>query len=129
MIADNRNQPEVKAEGRPGKGRKPLWILLAAGTAAIGLAWLYLHFSYGLPIGKGPAGPEVSPDAFKAPWAARPVLLAGLGDSITAGFGARCGYGDFDRLKATPDPNERGYDAVRRCFLQEMAKAAAQLPP
>jgi hypothetical protein len=27
------------------------------------------------------------------------------------------------------DPNERGYDAVRRCFLREMATAATQLAP
>jgi lysophospholipase L1-like esterase len=32
------------------------------------------------------------------PWTTNAVLLVGLGDSITAGFGARPGYSYFDRL-------------------------------
>ncbi|HEX7617847.1 MAG TPA: SGNH/GDSL hydrolase family protein, partial [Verrucomicrobiae bacterium] len=32
----------------------------------------------------------------------RPVLLVGLGDSVTAGFGARKGYSYFDRLTKNP---------------------------
>jgi lysophospholipase L1-like esterase len=50
-------------------------------------------------------------EAFQRSWTERPVLLVGLGDSVTAGFGARRGYSYFDRLVAnTPDdfPDMRG---------------------
>ena len=65
-----------------------------------------LYFRYSLPIGRGPAGPAVPHDAFSAPWSTRPILVVGLGDSVTAGFGARNGYGYFDRVirNAPEDP-------------------------
>jgi len=62
----------------------------------------YHHFYVSRPIGRGPAGPSVSPQLFAKPWASQPVLLVGLGDSVTAGFGARKGYGYFDRLAKNP---------------------------
>ena len=40
----------------------------------------------------------MSADAFGKPWTQRKVLLVGLGDSVTAGFGVPKGYGYFDRL-------------------------------
>lgn len=54
------------------------------------------------PVGEGPAGPPVPAQAFGHIWTKRPVLLLGLGDSITAGFGARPGRSYFDLLKANP---------------------------
>jgi len=65
----------------------------------------YLRFWQGRPIGTGPAGPQALRAAFSRPWTERQVLVAGLGDSITAGFGARHGYSYFDRLVANP-PDE-----------------------
>jgi hypothetical protein len=44
-------------------------------------------------------------DAFSRIWTHRPVLLLPVGDSVTAGFGARPGYGYVDRLMANP-PDE-----------------------
>ena len=41
-------------------------------------------------------------NCFRQPWTSRPVLLVGLGDSVTAGFGARKGYSYFDRLAKNP---------------------------
>jgi len=41
-------------------------------------------------------------EVFSSNWTSRPVLLVGLGDSVTAGFGARAGFSYFDRLVATP---------------------------
>jgi lysophospholipase L1-like esterase len=67
-----------------------------------GACW---HFWFSHPMGKGPAGPSVSGEHFNAPWSSRPVLLVGLGDSVTAGFGARKGYSYFDRLHQNP-PDE-----------------------
>jgi lysophospholipase L1-like esterase len=40
--------------------------------------------------------------AFSKVWSTRRILLAGLGDSVTGGFGARKGYAYFDRLIKTP---------------------------
>jgi lysophospholipase L1-like esterase len=44
----------------------------------------------------------VATAAFSQPWTAHPILLVGLGDSVTAGFGARKGYSYFDRLFRNP---------------------------
>ena len=63
------------------------------------------HFWMRRPVGHGPAGPAVARAAFQRVWSDRPVLLVGLGDSVTAGFGARPGYSYFDRLVANP-PDE-----------------------
>jgi len=62
----------------------------------------FLFFRFARPAGSGPAGPVVGHDAFSAVWSHRPVLLVGLGDSVTAGFGARKGYSYFDRLARNP---------------------------
>jgi lysophospholipase L1-like esterase len=72
-------------------------LLLIAGMAAA------LFFQFARPEGSGPAGPQVDREIFPQPWSHRPVLLVGLGDSVTAGFGARKGYAYFDRLAKTPN--------------------------
>lgn len=79
-----------------------LIILAVLGVCATG-TWFY--FSQSRPVGGGPAGPVVPAEAFAQPWTERAVLLVGLGDSVTAGFGARKGYGYIDRLMANP-PDE-----------------------
>ncbi|MCW5550925.1 MAG: SGNH/GDSL hydrolase family protein [Verrucomicrobiae bacterium] len=85
------------------KRRLHLLIVLAVlGVCATG-TWYY--FSQSRPVGGGCAGPAVPAEAFVQPWTDRTVLLVGLGDSVTAGFGARKGYGYFDRLVANP-PDE-----------------------
>lgn len=55
------------------------------------------------PVGRGPAGPAVDREAFAETWTDREVLLLGLGDSITAGFGVPERYSYFGRLVANPD--------------------------
>ena len=99
-------QPETPALGSvpPRHGRRLIG-LLAAGVVLVGAAGLYLYLTFSLPVGEGSAGPAVPRAAFARPWTVRPVLLVGLGDSVTAGFGARRGYGYFDRLVANP-PDE-----------------------
>jgi len=98
--------PETPAPGSapPRRGRRLLG-LLALGVVLIGAAGLYLYLTFSLPVGEGPAGPAVAKAAFTHPWTTRPVLLVGLGDSITAGFGTRRGHTYFDRLVANP-PDE-----------------------
>ncbi len=63
---------------------------------------LFLFFQFARPVGSGAAGPAIKREWFSKPWASRPVLLVGLGDSVTAGFGARKGYSYFDRLTKNP---------------------------
>ncbi|HEY2839732.1 MAG TPA: SGNH/GDSL hydrolase family protein [Pirellulales bacterium] len=66
----------------------------------------YLYFWMARPVGKGPAGPAVAQAAFAQPWSERRVLLLGIGDSITAGLGARSpDHSYFQRLAKNP-PDE-----------------------
>ena len=73
-------------------------LLLGLGLALIGITGFYLYTTFSRPIGSGPAGPAVARDAFARSWTTRPVWLVGLGDSVTAGFGARRGHSYFDLL-------------------------------
>jgi lysophospholipase L1-like esterase len=84
---------------------KRLIAILTVGVVLVGVVLFYLFVSFVHPVGHGPAGPNVSRDTFSKPWTDRPVLLVGIGDSVTAGFGARKGYGYFDRLVKNP-PDE-----------------------
>jgi lysophospholipase L1-like esterase len=77
-------------------------VLAVALVCSFGL-WIY--FWQSRPVGAGAAGPPVPREKFAQPWTDRRILLVGLGDSITAGFGARKGYGYFDRLATNP-PDE-----------------------
>jgi lysophospholipase L1-like esterase len=90
---------------RPGRIASPFrrvrW-LLAVGAVLIALATAYIHFYLYLPTGSGPAGPVIDRGAFESAWTNRKVLLVGIGDSVTAGFGASRGKSYFDRLVANP---------------------------
>lgn len=68
----------------------------------IGATVIYRHYRYARPIGEGPAGPSVPNEAFAAPWSTRPVVLLGLGDSVTQGLGASPGHTYFQRLVKNP---------------------------
>lgn len=80
------------------------WVL---GSAALFVCatLLYFYLLVSRPIGNGSAGPAVSREAFDQPWTSRSVLLVGLGDSITAGFGASKDHSYFERLVSNP-PDE-----------------------
>ena len=71
-------------------------LILIAGVAA------GLFFRFARPVGSGPAGPAVGHELFASAWTSRQVLFVGLGDSVTAGFGARKGFSYFDRLAKNP---------------------------
>jgi len=66
----------------------------------VALGIKYLWFS--VPVGEGPAGPPVPREPFQGVWTTRPVLLLGLGDSVTAGFGASPGHSYFNLLFSNP---------------------------
>ena len=82
--------------------KRRLQIFFASGLVLIIAALACLYFWFCVPIGNGPTGPAVAPELFAKQWTNRSVLLIGLGDSVTAGFGARKGYSYFDRLVRNP---------------------------
>lgn len=64
----------------------------------------YIELFLKRPVGSGPAGPPVAEDAFAVPWTERPVLLLGIGDSITRGLGAdSLDHSFFQRLLINPE--------------------------
>jgi hypothetical protein len=85
------------------KRHKRLIGLLAIGVGLILAAAAYIEFHFHLPEGSGPAGPAVSLEPFEQPWSRRKVLLLGVGDSVTAGFGATSGHSYFERLVHNPE--------------------------
>ena len=81
-----------------------LVILLAVGVLLLGGAGMFRYLRFARPIGEGPAGPAVMGQAFAKTWTDRPVLLLGVGDSVTAGFGVRSAYSYVGRLvENSPD--------------------------
>jgi lysophospholipase L1-like esterase len=79
--------------------------ILAACLLVLGAA-VYLQghrASPKQPIGSGPAGPAVPREPWTKTWTTRPVLLVGLGDSVTAGFGALPPQSYFNRLVSNPE--------------------------
>ena len=79
-----------------------LFVLLAAGLAAISAAGAYRYFKLYHPVGSGPAGPAVRREPFAKPWSDRPTLLLGLGDSVTDGYGSSRGHSYFELLADNP---------------------------
>lgn len=94
-------------------------IVFAAAVSGIASG----YFWFLRPVGNGPAGPQVTPVGFKEVWSSRPVLLLGVGDSITAGFGPRPGRSYFDRLVANP-PDEFE-DMQGRCLSRVLPNLRA----
>jgi lysophospholipase L1-like esterase len=77
-------------------------LILLFGLAIIAGVAAFLFFRFARPIGAGAAGPVVARESFSKTWSDRQIMLVGLGDSVTAGFGARKGYSYFDRLLKNP---------------------------
>jgi len=71
-------------------------------TVIVILFFSFLYFNIYLPQGTGSAGPLVPSEPFNKIWNENPVLLLGIGDSITEGLGAHKGYSYFDRLIKNP---------------------------
>lgn len=102
--------------------RNRLAIICALGLALVMAASAYLYFWCSVPIGRGSAGPTVSSELFSHKWTDRPVLLVGLGDSVTAGFGARKGYSYFDRLILNPSDEFQNMNGI--CLGKVLSKLA-----
>ena len=78
--------------------RAVLLCLLLVLTAVGYGGWRAYNALRTRPMGEGPAGPEVPTAPFKTPWIETPVVLLGVGDSVTRGYGAPGGLTYFDLL-------------------------------
>jgi lysophospholipase L1-like esterase len=83
------------------KYRRPL-IYLTIIFLLLGSVWFYVTRLMPRPVGSGPAGPAVDRGAFDHTWSTRKVLLLGVGDSITAGFGVPMEQTYFRMLVENP---------------------------
>lgn len=99
----NDNEPIVQPTKRSRRRRVVVRVIAALIVLGSGLA--YRYFWLERPVGSGPAGPTVERARFETEWTTRPVLLVGLGDSVTAGFGASSRRSYFHRLVSNP-PDE-----------------------
>ncbi len=105
-INEERTQAEYAvASSSPktrNKLRRLLVLLIVVGGAALGFVEFYLR----RPVGQGPAGPKVDPAPFSSLWSEKQVVLVGIGDSVTAGLGAKnSSHSYFARLLQNP-PDE-----------------------
>ncbi len=72
---------------KPKRSKKRLTILVACACLFLGVVLYLREYRFSRPIGSGPAGPSVHMDPY---------------------------YWFYDNVE---DPNDRGYDAIRRAFL------------
>jgi len=87
--------------------------MLIAGAFGIAGCIFYVQFFFRRPMGTGPAGPPVEASAFAEPWTSRRVRLVGIGDSITAGLGAKStSHTFFNRLHQNPDDEFEGMKGI-----------------
>ncbi len=84
-----------------------LGLLSTAGLLILGSAWFWKRYYVVHDAGAGPAGPPVAAAPFQRTWRDGPVVLLGLGDSVTEGYGSTPGHSFFERLAVAP-PDEAG---------------------
>lgn len=90
----------MAAQRRP---KRRLFVLIGLAIATALGSWAYIEFYLARPVGSGPAGPVVAAEPFRQPWSDRKVQVIGLGDSITAGLGAKSpGHTFFNRTIRNP---------------------------
>ncbi len=100
-MADNATSQDSATALKSRKRIRPALLVVIAVICVVA-AVLVRRFWFTLPIGEGPAGPAVPREMFQTVWTSRPVLLVGMGDSITDGFGASEGHSYFDMLISNP---------------------------
>lgn len=96
---DKGSHTESTTQKKPARWASRLvkCFVIAVAVVAIVIGGI-AYFNVYLPQGEGPAGPEVPAEPFKHIWSEKKILLLGIGDSITDGFGAREGFSYFERL-------------------------------
>ena len=74
-------------------------VLLLLSLALLTAQWWFWWYR---PVGIGPVRIPVDLAKFEQPWTERPVLLVGIGDGVTAGFGSAPGHSYIRRLVSAP---------------------------
>lgn len=94
------NDPNV------ARKRWRLWTLIVLAFLTLAAVLYYREYKFSRPVGIGPAGPTVAAGPFNSDWVAKSVHVLGIGDSITAGLGARSeSHRYFNRVIDNP-PDE-----------------------
>lgn len=96
------------------RARLRLTAIVAAGVLLAGVLSWFCYFWLWRTMGSGPAGAPVARQPFEEVWSQRPVVLLGLGDSVTAGFGASAWKSYFQRLAHNPQDE---FPDLRGCSL------------
>lgn len=102
----------VAVEKRRIIRRKVVRFSIGLGMVACLAAFIAYRLSLTPSIGTGPAGPDVPRAPWAKTWTDRPVLLLGIGDSVTAGFGASPSLSYFDRLVSNPKNEFGGMEGI-----------------
>ncbi|MEO1527296.1 MAG: SGNH/GDSL hydrolase family protein [Planctomycetota bacterium] len=80
-----------------------LLVLIATAVLILGVVLYLREYRFSRPVGEGPAGPSVDRERFEGVWTDRKVHVLGIGDSITAGLGARSKrHSYFNRVIENP---------------------------
>jgi lysophospholipase L1-like esterase len=98
--------------------------LLLLGGCLVLWVVVYRYLQYARPVGTGPAGPPVSREPFTDVWSEQEVLLLGVGDSVTAGFGARQTH-SYVALLAN-NPEDEYPEMEGRCLSAVLPNLSAQ---
>lgn len=80
-------------------------------------AWYFLLGRFKHSAGSGPAGPPVAIKSFQKIWSTNQFVLVGIGDSVTAGFGASDKHSYFQLLLQNDDVI---YPDLKGCDLQHV---------
>ena len=98
------------------RARTVLLCVLIITTACGYVGWRYYNALRIRPWGSGPAGPPVAVAPFEKDWSNQEIVLLGVGDSITRGYGGPAGLNYFDLLvqnhKHYPDMEGRDLSSV-----------------
>jgi lysophospholipase L1-like esterase len=89
------------------------WQIAAALLLLMVVCWRIVAGKQPLPEGTGPAGPSVPIEPFQRVWSTDKIVLLGLGDSVTKGFGASPKHSYFELLEKNDDaryPDMKGRD-------------------
>ncbi len=91
------------------RSHRRLKLIIAIGVLLVVGSVFYVRYFVSRPIGSGPAGPSVDAALFDQIWTDRRVRLIGIGDSVTAGLGAKSrDHSYFKRLIQNPSDEFEG---------------------
>ncbi|QDS92607.1 hypothetical protein FF011L_13540 [Roseimaritima multifibrata] len=96
---------EADAVGTTSKSKRRRWWIFGFVAAGLILGTLgYVEWFLKRPVGEGPAGPEIARQPFEKIWSEQTIQIVGIGDSVTAGLGAKNpSHSYYNRLRENPE--------------------------